>query len=231
MWMGWPGRPNTPAIPGARHLALAFLMLVALCGCGPQGGAKPHGMGALMPFLDTGSRGFWTATMKDGVYTLTNHEEPRALRTITLLRTSDPKYSESVDIMFDANSQGVAGLVLAHNAAEKHYYLLSLKPEGRLVLYYRTANNLTLELDQKTDLKPGFNRLSFEGDGNSIVIKVNGNKIADYVAQGLSEGGAGIAVLGIGTYSFTNFEATGYQRDQPPARAQVQNSSSAQPTE
>ncbi len=228
MWMGWPGRPNAPAIPGARLLALALLAAVALSGCGQQGSSKPHGMGALIPFLDTGSRGFWTATMKDGVYTLTNNQEPRALRTITLLRTNDPKYSESVDILFGAKTTGVAGLVLAHNAVEKHYYLLSLKPEGRLVLYYRTASNLTLELDQKTELKPGFNRLSFEGDGNSIVIKVNGNKIADYVAQGLSEGGAGIAVLGIGTYSFTNFNATGYQRDQPVNQPQVQNTT---PTE
>ena len=231
MWMGWPRRPNSPAIAGARLLASALLCLVALAGCGQQGNNKPRGMGSLIPFLDTGTRGFWTATMKDGVYTLTNVQEPRALRTITLLRTNDPKYSESVDILFGAHSQGVAGLVLAHNAVEKHYYLLSLKPEGRLVLYYRTANNLTLELDQKTDLRAGYNRLAFEGDGNSIVIKVNGSKIADYVAQGLSEGGAGIAVLGIGTYSFTNFEATGYQRDQPVTHPQVQSSSSAQPTE
>lgn len=231
MWMGWPGLPNARAICGTRLLAAALVTLAALAGCGQQGAGKPHGMGALIPFLDTGTRGFWTATMKDGVYTLDNNQEPRALRTITLLRTNDPKYSESVDILFGAQTQGVAGLVLAHNAAEKHYYLLSLKPEGRLVLYYRTANNLTLELDQKTELKPGFNRLSFEGDGNSIVVKVNGNKIADYVAQGLSEGGAGIAVLGIGTYTFTNFEATGYQRDQPLNHPQVQATAPAHATE
>ena len=148
-----------------------------------------------------------------------------------MLRTNDPKYSESVDILFGGRAQGVAGLVLAHNAAQKHYYLLSLRPEGRMVLYNRTANNLTIELDQKTDLKPGFNRLTFEGNGNSIVIKVNGQKVADYVAQGLSEGGAGIAVLGIGTYSFTNFETTGYERDQPSARPQAQNAAPAKPTE
>jgi hypothetical protein len=228
---GWPRRPSVLAVRGARLLALALIAVASLSGCGKPGTAKSHGMGALVPFLDTGSRGFWTATMKDGVYTLTNTDEPRALRTITLLRTNDPKYSESVDILFGGRAQGVAGLVLAHNAAQKHYYLLSLRPEGRMVLYNRTANNLTIELDQKTDLKPGFNRLTFEGNGNSIVIKVNGQKVADYVAQGLSEGGAGIAVLGVGTYSFTNFETTGYERDQPVARAQAQNSAPPKPTE
>ncbi|MFZ1990777.1 MAG: hypothetical protein WAW96_13530 [Alphaproteobacteria bacterium] len=231
MLTGWASRPGTLAARGARFAVLALIVVAALWGCGQQGGTKSHGMGALVPFLDTGTRGFWTATMKDGVYTLANTQEPRALRTITLLRTNDPKYSESVDILFGGDTKGVAGLVLAHNAAQKHYYLLSLKPEGRMVLYNRTATNLTIELDQKVDLRPGFNRLAFEGNGNSIVIKVNGQKIADYVAQGLSEGGAGIAVLGLGTYSFTNFETTGYERNSQPGRAQAQNSQSTKPTE
>ena len=217
-----------PSKRGLYAATILVLCLTVLASCGKQQSNVPHGMGPLAPFLDIGTRGMWTGVLKDGVYSLTNTQEPRALRTITLLRTTDAKYSVGVDISFEGTVSGIAGLVFAHNAPEKHYYLLALQPSGRLVLYNRTASSLSIALETKAKLKPGFNRLSFEGEGNSVVIKVNGEKVASHVAQGLSEGGAGIAALGTGTYQFTNFEATGYKRDTAPPPA-AQSSSGATP--
>ena len=198
-------------------VALVIVCIAVLAACGKKEAAGPQGMGPLAPFLDIGTRGMWTGEMKDGVYSLSNDQESRALRTITLLRTDEPKYSVGVDISFAGPTDGVAGLVFSHNAPEKHYFLLSMQPDGRVALYSRTADSLTQVLERKTTLKPGFNRLSFEGEGNSVDIKLNGEKIATHVAQGLSEGGAGIAALGKGKFEFTNFAATGYKREPPPA--------------
>src|SRR5262249_41770697 len=94
-----------------------------------------------------------------------------------------------------------------------------LKSDGELDLYNRSAASLVRTQQVKVKLKPGFNRVAFEGEGNTVEIKVNGDKVMTQVAQGLSEGGAGIAALGVGTFSFTNFEATGYKRDVPPPAA------------
>lgn len=196
---------------GVLPLLLITACLSLLGGC-QRKAEVPKDMGPLTPFLDIGKSGVWTGQIKDGVYSLSNATEPRALRTITLLRTDEPKYSVSVDIAFASKTDGMAGLVFAHTGV-KQYYLLALRRNGEVVLYERTPSSLTKALDTQARLKPGFNRLSFDGEGNTITIHVNGHKVATEVAQGLGQGGAGIAALGVGTFSFTRFAATGYYRD------------------
>lgn len=212
-----PRQERGRARPGFGLVPVLLLVVVgglALAGCG-KSDTNADSMGALTPHLDIGTRGSWTGSYAEGVYHLKNPDEARALRTITLLRSEDPAFSIGVDIAFETETTGFAGIVFSHHQAQSKYFLLSLRPNGRIVLYDRNGRSLQTVFDTSVELNEGFNRLSFSGEGNSVVISINGRQVGTHAAQQLGEGGAGIAVLGIGEFAFRNFEASGYYRPPP----------------
>jgi hypothetical protein len=223
---------------GGLCVAAVLTICMALAACG-QKATVPHGMGPLTPFLSHGSSGAWTGELKDQVYSLTDTNDQRAMRTITLARAEGSNFSAAVDISFGDQVKGFAGLVFAFARAspDKHLCFVALHPNGQIVLYSRSANTVTQIFTGTVKLRRGFNRLSFEGVGNEVTVKLNGKVVkADngkqmrYVAKGLSEGSAGIAVGGIGSYKFTNFAATGYKLDTPPPAAQSPSNSVTKPS-
>jgi hypothetical protein len=176
-----------------------------LSGCG-----KNSTLGPLGPFLDIGTRGVWTGSIEQGVYRLTNEKDARAVRLLTLPRTDDPSFSASVDIEFGDTSEGTAGLALGHRPSVNQYYLLSLAPDGDVVLTRRAGSARKDVFRSAQTLRAGFNRLAFEGSTGAVDILLNGVKIGHIASPDISDGEAGIAARGLGRYGFANFVAHGY---------------------
>lgn len=201
-----PPMPNPPPLPSQMPPALPQQP--------PQAQENPQGpatMGVLAPYVQMGSSPPWDATSDGNTYTLTNTTDSNTVRYFYLTRsdtTTKAKVSVMVTISPQQGETAGAGLIYSYNPTTQAYLAVTLQADNTVAIYGHDQSGFNEMMRTSSDglLKHGANELTIIGEGNSAEIFVNGQSMSKISNDLIStQSGAGVLVLGRGTYSFSNY--------------------------
>lgn len=203
------------------HHAVTRVLVMSALVAGVFGGAvdaaaaagpESASMGALRNYLLEGSddQGAWQGRFEEGAYVLVNRQNPDAVKYFYLVSRTGAPESVSVNVRIDdgsAEQNAGGGLVFGFDPGSGSYYALVLRADRRLAIYKRGPRGLSRVVASRPEgaLKPGFNEVRVVRAGRKVEARLNGDAILSIADPGLGEG-FGILALGMGRFSFSNFD-------------------------
>jgi len=113
--------------------------------------------------------------------------------------------SVTVDLA-DGAPNGFAGIIFSFDEASRNYHVFVAQNDGAFAVYRRNESGFNQMMSTSLgDLAPGPLTLSIEEAGDDVTFLVNDRALGSIGSTGMGEGGIGIAVGGIVSATFSDF--------------------------
>ena len=194
----------------SRHFFAQFVVLLILAIPTTLHSTPDINMGALNPYLSTGSQGVWNIRAADDSVLLENTAGGGEITYFYVNPKPEEEGRREISVKVELQKFGSnswAGLLYGFKENPKSYYIFALQGENTVSLFHRTDRGFKQRLSQQfSELSKGMTHLTIREQGNTISLIVNGREISSFGNDSIGKGAVGIAAADIGTYRFNGFQ-------------------------
>ncbi len=206
------------------YFGILILILISTTGCADNKEATSKaGLGPLESVVFTGNQDGWIGQLENGTYVLQNSKEIGGIRYFyTSFEKGDGgKRTVSVDVRVgSSDGSGRAGLLYGYQESPKMYYMILASAAGAIEIYKRDKTGVNMTVSTSSKPKDGFFHLQIVEKGREVQVLASGKHVSSFQSQGTGTGALGIAAMGLGRFSFTNYQqANGKQKTQAQSKS------------